>query len=70
MQGDGLMDIALLSMSLSQMKVAQEAGISVMKMAMETDKGQAAKVTQIIESTKQIERSLNPHLGGNIDIKL
>ncbi len=64
------MDIALLSMSLSQMKVAQEAGISVMKMAMETDKGQGAKVTQILESTKQMEHSLNPHLGGNIDIKL
>ncbi len=64
------MDIALLSMSLSQMKVAQEAGISVMKMAMDTDKGQAAKVTQLLESTHQMERSLNPHLGGNIDIKL
>ncbi len=64
------MDIALLSMSLSQMKVAQEASVSVMKMAMNTDKGQAAKITQLLESTKQMERSLNPHLGGNIDIKL
>ena len=29
------MDIAALSMSLSQMKVSQEASISVMKMAMD-----------------------------------
>ena len=33
------MDIAALSIGLSQMKVAQQASISVMKMAMDSVKG-------------------------------
>ena len=63
------MDIAALSMGLSQMKVAQQASISVMKMAMDTAKGQASDLASLLESstTKVSDDSLTPHLGRNID---
>ncbi|WP_313568851.1 YjfB family protein [Acetoanaerobium noterae] len=57
------MDIAALSMSLSQMKVAQEASVSVMKLAMDTAQGQMQDLTKIME------QSVNPNLGTSIDIK-
>lgn len=58
------MDIAALSMNLSQMKVAQEASMSVMKMAMETAESDAA------EMIKMMEQSVVPNVGSNIDISL
>ena len=63
------MDIAALSMGLSQMKVAQQASISVMKMAMDTAKGQASDLSSLLESstTKVSDNSLTPHLGRKID---
>ena len=63
------MDIAALSMGLSQMKVAQQASISVMKMAMDTAKGQASDLASMLESstTKVSDNSLTPHLGRNRD---
>ena len=63
------MDIAALSMGLSQMKVAQQASISVMKMAMDTAKAQASDLASLLESstTKVSDNSLTPHLGRNID---
>ncbi|MSU00115.1 YjfB family protein [Tissierella pigra] len=65
------MDIAALSTELSQMKLAQEASISVMKMAMDISKVQAVDLTQILEAnTKVMEQSITPHVGQNIDIKL
>lgn len=65
------MDIAALSTNLSQIKVAQQANISVLKMAMDTAEVQAVDITQMLEANaKMMEQSINPHLGGNIDIKL
>ena len=63
------MDIAALSMGLSQMKVAQQASISVMKRAMDTAKGQASDLASMLErsTTKVSDNSLTPHLGRNID---
>ena len=63
------MDIAALSMGLSQMKVAQEASVSVLKMAMDSMKGQSVDLKQMLEvNTKMMEQSVNPNIGGNIDI--
>lgn len=65
------MDIAALSMGLSQMKVAQQASISVMKMAMDTGKTQMNDMVQMVQqNTKMMEQSVTPHLGSNLDIKL
>ena len=66
------MDIAALSMGLSQTKVAQQASISVMKMAMDTAKGQASDLASMLEtySAKASDTSLFPRLGRNIDTNL
>jgi putative motility protein YjfB-like len=65
------MDIAALSINLSQMKVGQQASIAVMKKVMNTVKDQAVDLTQMLEvNTRMIEQSVNPHIGANIDIKL
>ena len=58
------MDIAALSMSLSQMKVANQASISVLKLTMDTAQN------QMNDFAKVMEQSVNPHIGGNIDLKL
>lgn len=65
------MDIAALSMGLSQMKVAQQAGISVMKLAMDAAQGQTAELAQMLEAGAQgMEASVTPHLGANIDVSV
>ncbi|AOY75674.1 YjfB family protein [Clostridium formicaceticum] len=65
------MDIAALSMGLSQMKVTQQASISVMKMAMDAGQTQMNDMVQMVqENTKMMEQSVNPHLGKNLDISL
>ena len=65
------MDIAALSMSLSQMKAAQQVSISVMKLSMDTAKNQGSEMVQMIQSnTRMLEQSVTPHLGASIDIRL
>ena len=58
------MDIAALSMSLSQIKVANQASISVLKLTMDTAQEQMEDMTKIME------QSVNPHIGSNLDLKL
>jgi len=65
------MDIAALSMGLSQMKIAQQVSISAMKMAMDVAEAQAANLVKVLESNaKMMELSVQPHLGANLDITL
>jgi len=64
-------DIAALSIGLSQMKVAQQASISVMKMAMNTGQTQMNDLLKIMQvNSKVMEQSVNPHVGSNLDIKI
>ncbi|WP_438347484.1 YjfB family protein [Paenibacillus sp. FA6] len=57
------MDIAALSIGLAQNNLKQAVGISILKMS--TD--QAAGNTQ--DFIKMLEQSVQPNLGGTIDIK-
>lgn len=57
------MDIAALSIGLSQSNLQQAVGFSVLKMS----KDQAAGDGQAL--AKMLEQSVQPNLGGNIDIK-
>lgn len=57
------MDIAAMSMGLSQVKLANEVSTSVMKMAMDTS------VEQMDDIVRMMEQSVNPHIGGSIDLK-
>lgn len=57
------MDITALSMALSQMNVRQEASISVMKNSMDQAEVNSESVV------KMLEQSVQPHLGGSVDLK-
>lgn len=56
------MDIAALSISLAQSNLSQAVGISVLKMANEQSNSQAEQIVQMMA------RSVQPNLGGNLDI--
>lgn len=69
------MDIAAMSMALSQMQLQQQVSTSVLKMAMETPEAQLDKLVQSMEvsaeiSAKAMEHSVTPHLGTSLDISL
>jgi hypothetical protein len=65
------MDVAALSVGMSQLKVQQQAGLSVMKMAMNVGKAQMDGLLQMTEqSARAMERSVQPNLGGNIDVRI
>ena len=57
------MDIAALSMSLSHMNVRQEASVLVTKKVMDQAETNSASVV------KMLKQSVQPHIGGSIDLK-
>lgn len=64
------MDIAAMSMALSQAKVQQQASVSVMKMAMDAEENNGEMLTrQIDDAAKAMAQSVQPHLGVNLDIQ-
>lgn len=58
------MDIAGLSMTMSQSKFMEQASLSVMKLALNAGKENAA------EMTKMLEQSTDPNLGRNLDVRI
>lgn len=58
------MDIAGLSMAMSQSKLMEQASLSVMKLALNTGKENAAEMTEMLE------QSANPNLGRNLDVRI
>lgn len=60
------MDIAALSVILSQGKVQNQASISVMKMVMDKATEQS---NTMVDMTSEIALSVNPDLGSNLDVK-
>ena len=65
------MDIAALSVMMSQGQVQQQAGVSVMKMAMNVASTQGEMMTALLgETAKSLEMSVQPHLGGSVDVKV
>jgi len=56
------MDIAALSMVMSQSNVKQDAGIAVMKLAMDTGKQTANQMTEMIQNV-----AVDPNLGQHLD---
>ena len=63
------MDIAALSMAMAQNDIGTKVGIAVLDKNMETAESQGAQIVQMIDSAA-IQRSVQPHLGGNIDISI
>ena len=56
------MDIAALSMVMSQSRVKQDSGIAVMKMAMDTGKQNATQMTDMMANV-----AVDPNVGHNMD---
>lgn len=65
------MDIAALSMAMSQGEVKQQASVSMMKKVMGQAGEQSEALKKLIESAdvQKIEQAAQPHLGGSIDFK-
>ncbi|KGA97216.1 hypothetical protein AJ85_03490 [Alkalihalobacillus alcalophilus ATCC 27647 = CGMCC 1.3604] len=66
------MDIPLLSIALSQGKVQQQVGVSLLKqnLGQAEQQGQAIQKLMSSADVNAIERAVHPHLGHSIDIKL
>ena len=65
------MDIAALASVMKHSAIQQQVSLSVMKIAMDAAKGQATDLTQMLQhDTKAMDLSVNPNLGGNIDIRI
>ncbi len=58
------MDIAAYSIMQSQNEVMSGVGIEVLKNAMDVQKMQGAELTRLME------QSVNPAVGGNVDIRI
>lgn len=61
------MDIAALSMAMSQQNVGLQVGIAVTKLSMDSSDQNMQFMTDML---KTMELSVTPHVGGSIDIKL
>ncbi|MBU5483053.1 YjfB family protein [Clostridium sp. MSJ-11] len=57
------MDIAGLSIAMNGGKVKQQASLALMKMAMNKGKENAQAMTEMIE------KSVNPNIGQNLDVR-
>ncbi|WP_062050195.1 YjfB family protein [Bacillus sp. JCM 19034] len=66
------MDIALLSMGMSQIQVKQQLSIAVMKQSMDYVEQQGNAVQSLLEFTDiaKLQQTVQPHLGSMIDMKL
>ena len=63
------MDIAAVSMALSQVELGTKVGVAVLDKAMETNEELGAGLVQMIDSA-QMELSVHPHVGGNFDVRI
>lgn len=73
MMGGVVMDIAAMSMAMSQSKLQQNVGFALMKHVMDTAEQNGDMISQLLSETgnmQALEQAAQPHLGGNIDLKL
>lgn len=63
------MDIASLSMSMAQNNVLQNVGTAVLSKTMESNEQMGANIAAMIDSAA-MERSVNPSIGSNIDLRV
>ena len=68
-EGGAVMDIAGLSMALATHAVQTDVGTAVLSKAMNTNEELGARMVQMIDAAA-MEQSVNPHVGGNLDIRI
>lgn len=66
------MNVALFSMANSIGQVKQQASLSIMKKSLEQAEQSTEQLVKLMESADMaaLQKLAEPHLGGNIDIKL
>ncbi len=63
------MDITALSMAMSQINLGQQVDLAVFNLAKNASEAQTEGLIKMMEtSSSSMELSINPHIGGNIDI--
>ena len=62
------MDIAALSMAMSQNKIMSDVGTAVLSKAIDTVEQMGASIVNMID--RSMELSVNPNIGSNIDISV
>jgi hypothetical protein len=63
------MDIAALATALSTHQLSLEVGIRVAGMAKDVLEDQGAALIKLLDSTKMMELSVQPHLGSILDVR-
>jgi hypothetical protein len=63
------MDIAALSTSMAQSNIATQVGFAVLNLAKDSAEQNSAQLIEMLD-TASMERSVNPNVGGNIDIQI
>ena len=63
------MDIAGLSIALSQVKVQGDIGVAVLGKAMDLSETLGAGMVEMLDAAA-MEQSVAPHIGGNIDVSI
>lgn len=63
------MDIAGLSMNLAQTQLLSNVGTAVLSQSLEQAKDLGANMTEMLDAAA-MERSVNPDIGGNIDVMI
>lgn len=63
------MDIAGLSMNLAQTQLLSNVGTAVLSQSLEQAKDLGANMTEMLNAAA-MERSVNPDIGGNIDVMI
>lgn len=63
-----VMNVATLATSLKAQELGLEVGIRMMGMAKDALEDQGDALAKLMESTKVLELSVNPHLGSKLDV--
>ena len=63
------MDIAALSMAMAQNRIMESFGVEMLSKTLDTQEQVGNEVVQMIDAAA-MERSINPAIGGNIDISV
>ena len=63
------MDIAGVSMALSQIELSSKVGTAMLDKTMESGEQMAAGLVEMIDAAA-MERAVNPAVGGNFDVRI
>ena len=63
------MDIAGLSMNLSQIDTSSKVGVAMLSKSMDTNEALGQGLVNMIDAVA-VERSVNPAVGGNFDVRI